>query len=757
MAVVDWVPAWNSDLGSAKPRQRPAVTEWVYVKDGHLYLGREPFPQFQTNVLEALCGADDADERTGMPLRLAANGHTSARLVGFENKFYDGTNSQGVFYGIPWQEGVSVQSGQRCTNAGNLYSRTTGSTTGSTPPTHTAGSVSDGGVTWAYVGAAPANLYDETFLSRMDQVINNLNARGVYVWLTFANLKSMRLVAGLPNNTTSDVGMMWSDEWMTAYRAFLDDLLTRVNTVTNIRWCDNPGIMVWAPFNENGMAHAFFGSYLDAIVNQTGFSGYWKTELDAKLTTWWTANVGGLVPAWGPSSTRAFPTRAAWDAWGDLPERYALINFIAETETNCATALKAFLRGYNPNILFCYNTSNYCDMRANAVSDVTEMHVYSGPLGAAVHSTAYAARTSILKSDNNGFPMSYAYAMRFTTIPHLITERGDYGLNNWDWEVPLMEAIFHCMQDLDGFALFSEGQTRWQNLITGIQSTHLNPCWPTRRIAARLASMIIRHKLIGKLPNSLTYTIDPADVPAKIVTDNEAAWAINGYRYNSTNGGEWAWLSKRIYHANGSPTVTTSDTSRNDAAVTAGFTITLEGGDTVYIEGNATSAPKLDVNGRGVCGWMATLPTAGTLGPMTIDRGAAAAEPCLCLLVSDGSHDLMSGDMLLAVTKRSGFVGGDPLHNWTGVDGDTHTPVESPPGTYNWGTEADTRINTPAAFDIDLTAPCDMYVMPVNQDGTFGAALVTTYAAGVCSFTTDVNYPLYKLSPKAPPHSKARS
>jgi hypothetical protein len=43
--------------------------------------------------------------------------------------------------------------GQRVTNAGNLYRCTVAGTTGgASPPTHTSGSVADGGVTWLYEG-----------------------------------------------------------------------------------------------------------------------------------------------------------------------------------------------------------------------------------------------------------------------------------------------------------------------------------------------------------------------------------------------------------------------------------------------------------------------------------------------------------------------------------------------------------------------------------------------------------------------------
>jgi len=55
-----------------------------------------------------------------------------------------------------WASGVSFPNGSYTWYNGNYYYAATGGTSGATPPTHTSGSVSDGGVTWAYY----AGVYD---------------------------------------------------------------------------------------------------------------------------------------------------------------------------------------------------------------------------------------------------------------------------------------------------------------------------------------------------------------------------------------------------------------------------------------------------------------------------------------------------------------------------------------------------------------------------------------------------------------------
>lgn len=52
-----------------------------------------------------------------------------------------------------WVTATAVTSGQIVTNAGNIYTADAAGTTGGTAPTHTSGSVNDGGVDWTYVSA----------------------------------------------------------------------------------------------------------------------------------------------------------------------------------------------------------------------------------------------------------------------------------------------------------------------------------------------------------------------------------------------------------------------------------------------------------------------------------------------------------------------------------------------------------------------------------------------------------------------------
>lgn len=748
MATLDWRPAWNADFGFATPPAAPAV-DWVYLQNGHLMRRGQRFRVFGSNAVETACGLDDASERTGVPLRVAANGCNVIRYVGFNNKFWDGTNSLACWKHLPWQAGTSVATNDHCSYGGNLYKNTSGSLTGSTPPTHTVGSASDGGVTWSYQGAAPASYYDETYLARMDEMIANYNARGVYVWMGFDHGDKARRAAGLAYNTkpvdssNRDHGMMWSATWMAAYRDHIAAIFLRTNTVTGVRYCDNPGIMCWQLFNENGMAQSFISNHLDDLITPyDSTSGSWKAELDATLAAW-AATKGWTVPvSWG-----GFPTKATWTASGNT-DRDKLTDFMSDTEYAVAESLRTWMRSYNPNILTCYTEHNYSDPRAHVAADISSIHNYSGP--SAANTTSYATRSSVL-ADSNGSPWGVFSTLRHPSRARVITEVGNFGLNRWDWEDPILQAIVGSLQDWDGQCVFGEGQNRFQSSTVGIQDTnsHLTAVWPSRRLAYLCAAPMVRYDFIGSLSSSTNFVLDPDLVAAKGRIEGVAA--PGGWYYTGkTDGSEWEFLGRKLTCSFGTPQVVTNYTGIKDANITAGITITTSKG-TVTWKGNGAAAPLVTVNVPSACGWTGTVDN-GTVGSLNLS-GIGAAFPGLVFLRSQGDYPLYSGAMLLFVHQHSKTTDvqqtSAPAGNWDDtVDGATI-------GT-DWGTEANTRIVVPTAFTLKMTSPVDLDVFGVAANGAL-TSMTPAYAAGVVTITTSTSYPLYLVVPKQPAsRAKAR-
>lgn len=88
-----------------------------------------------------------------------------------------------------WATGTAYSSGAYTFYNGNYYTTTVGGTSGATPPTHTSGSASDGGVTWTYYSGA----YNE-FLADSDQTVFNQKTLELGMLERFAEIHGLTTV-----------------------------------------------------------------------------------------------------------------------------------------------------------------------------------------------------------------------------------------------------------------------------------------------------------------------------------------------------------------------------------------------------------------------------------------------------------------------------------------------------------------------------------------------------------------------------------
>ena len=73
-----------------------------------------------------------------------------------------------------WTTSTAFTANAYCFYNGNYYQTTAGGTTGATPPTHTSGSVSDGGVTWTYYDGAYSTFLADTDVSIFNEKLVEL-------------------------------------------------------------------------------------------------------------------------------------------------------------------------------------------------------------------------------------------------------------------------------------------------------------------------------------------------------------------------------------------------------------------------------------------------------------------------------------------------------------------------------------------------------------------------------------------------------
>ncbi len=72
---------------------------------------------------------------------------------------------------VTWTTGTLFAAGAYCFYNGNYYTTVAGGTTGATAPTHTSGSASDGGVTWAYYSGAYNRFLADTDVSIFNEKV----------------------------------------------------------------------------------------------------------------------------------------------------------------------------------------------------------------------------------------------------------------------------------------------------------------------------------------------------------------------------------------------------------------------------------------------------------------------------------------------------------------------------------------------------------------------------------------------------------
>lgn len=677
--LIEWNPAWDNDLGWAAAPPRPPIDSWLIKKDGTLMRDGKEFIFFGTGLNQASTALDTDYKIQKTLQRIAAQGFNAVRLQGMDAKYM-------------------------------------------------------GQMSWNY-GAwtdATGPEFSEEFMVRLDKTIATANALGLQVWISgFRYDQAVTRVAKLPTGTYLAHGMGWSSEFRAIEKAYILRFADRVNTQTGVKYIDNPGI-VWEPDNENGFSNAYFDHgptadfdgerWFDQIVDQTNGNGYWKPELDAKIRSYYAAK-GWVLPG------NQFPKWSTWDSWNDVTDRQHFMQFMADTDLEYAADIYNWFKSLNPKVLVDLNTFNYMDGRVLEITDIVDYHLYSRtPSGDPIKVPPnYTTRSSILQ-DKNGFWARVMGGSRTESVPLVVAEAGDYGLNRWDYERTILEAIVHCLQRTSGFLVFNESQDLGQATASGIRYIHSQVGWPSRRLAAMLAQPIVEYRLIAPLPEKNVAVIDPAQY---IIEETEKkTTGLSSYHFQKGwDGAERGFWLKRIYMSFGTPQNTEGYPKITDEVFnTMGVQVT----DQVFVKNTGVI-----VNAPAVVGLVNDLKNI-TIGPMILS-GVTPTENAVVMIRSDGNYPLFSGPAKLfvhqysTVTDAAGFTGT--------VDGETVT---------GWGSEKNTRLVVPAPFVITFaTRGKELNVFGVNDDGSVvPLSTVFNANAGTEQFSTNTRFPLYLVVPR---------
>ena len=317
---------------------------------------------------------------------------------------------------------------------------------------------------------------------------------------------------------------------------------------------------------------------------------------------------------------------------------------------------------------------------------------------------------------------------RLESTPFIVAEVGDYGLNRWDFERTILEAIVNCLQKTSGFVVFNESQSLYQAKANGMQYNHHHVGVPSRRLGDLLVAPIMEYRFINPLPDKNTAVFTPTDYLSRQVALERTAINSSSFQ-NLWDGSERAYWLKRLYMSFGSPQYTGDYPKVTDADFAAG--IQVPGGQ-VFAKSTGVT-----VNAPAVVGLVNDLKNT-TIGPMTLS-GVTPVPNALVMIRSDANYPLFDGPAKLFVYMYSTVT---DAAGWTGTqDGETVT---------SWGSQSNTRLVVPIPFTITFnTGGKDLAISGVNDDGTT-VSLQTVFDknAGTVRFSTDTRYPLYLVTPK---------
>jgi hypothetical protein len=111
-------------------------------------------------------------------------------------------NNGGITF-TAWATGVAVAAGATRFNAGNMYFTAAGGTTGATAPTHTTGTVSDGTVSWTYIEGFPL------WASGQAVAANTYRINGGNLYATLAGGTTGATAPTHTTGSVSDGGVAW--------------------------------------------------------------------------------------------------------------------------------------------------------------------------------------------------------------------------------------------------------------------------------------------------------------------------------------------------------------------------------------------------------------------------------------------------------------------------------------------------------------------------------------------------------------------
>lgn len=638
------------------------------------------------------------------------------------------------------------------------------------------------------------NTFDATALLRMDRLIYKANQAGIYVSIWNNTYGEYLRRVGVRQGTYGGAGMYFLFPRARAIiQAAIEQLLTRVNTYTGVRYCDNPGIESWQISNEDGLkdmltrpeTRTFGGGlpgdtssttqYIDQIVGSLNGNGEWKAEADAIIQAYWTSRGWGTVPGGQFPSFATMNNTGVFSSGSADCGRDRFEQFILDTEVAAIQQTVDWLRAFNPAIhVVVGDTPYFCGAtwsRINRPNISMGQHLYAPSwdqvnmnllTGVPYQQAGSTFANDATKTAGNSFWYGGGnWGYQFggivpASIDARTSEDGQYGDRRWNYEPVALQAVFSALNDRSVIQGVSAGQQKqWFKAIdTQGLGIHVQHNKPAIELTQHCFAPIFINGWIDPLPSHTT-RVSLTDWLAYVRTGGQGGkLGGSSAAYNHQAGNTHPFLKKRLFYEVGDTTaLDAGNWPTNPLSPWATYQATTAA-NPVVIQTNADGSTQVGVHGRGVVlhrprrmfGWINEVPQNSTVGVLSTGTMTETVLNALLMLRADTDGDIFSVESTLFCLSHDFQLDSAGFSLTEDGDGASHTNSVT-----SWGTFQNIRLRTPEAIPLTLNVGArDQYVLGVAASGDL-VDLSPSYngGTGLLTFSTNPLYPKVRLIPKA--------
>jgi hypothetical protein len=359
-----------------------------------------------------------------------------------------------------------------------------------------------------------ARTFDPEAVDRLDYLVAQLKANGIYVNLNLLVSRQFSPADGLPAAVTNVTGKaqhllgMWHGPSLALHQQFARDLLAHTNTYTGLPFAADPSVAFVEILNENGLVNYWFDTKRRPHLHE--LPDAFRHPLEKR----W----GGPLLAREGFSEQPAEQQSAWLA------------FLRAVEADYYRAMRRYLKDeLGVAALVIGSTGASSLMSIQAELDVVDNHVYfenprwrSAPWAWGKRDWDIA-NVSHVSAASPGGRLRWVAHGRVAGKPYSVTEFNQAAPNVFAGEAPLFLAVHAALQAWDAAYLFAYSHAaRWnQQFLSGLDIAE----HPTKMVNLLPSALLFRRGDLAPARAAVAATMTPA-IELDILARRGSAWNL---------------------------------------------------------------------------------------------------------------------------------------------------------------------------------------------------------------------------------------